>query len=232
MNMRSFAAMSIILSPAAPSVRSSVPPPLALLSEGLEEVRAAGSRDMAAALAFTLARAAVAKGRGVVMSVTRAWLGEHGRPYGPGIRGFQACEGFLLVEAATEALALWVMEQALRSGGAALVIGTVDGAELAQTRRLEFAARDGGGSGVLLRGRAGDLSAARRRWTITTCASSGDAYDSRAPGRMTIRAEMTRSRTERPGVWMLEQDDETHRLRLADRLAGDGQGAIGRTYVA
>ncbi|WP_271085003.1 hypothetical protein [Brevundimonas sp. NIBR11] len=209
-----------------------VPPPLSPLSEGLEEVCASRVRDMTGALAFALGRAATGTGRGVVMSATRAWLGENGRPYGPGLAGFGARDGFLLVETKTEGLALWVMEQALRSGGAALVIGTVDGAELAQTRRLEFAARDGGCSGLLLRARCGDLSAARRRWRITTLASDGDVFDERAPGRMTIRAEMTRSRMERPGVWMLEQDDETHRLRLADRLAGDGLGPIGRTQYA
>lgn len=228
MNMESFPAMSDLSS--APA--DAVPPPLSLLSEGLEEVCAGGARDMTGALAFGLGRAALDAGRGVVMSATRAWLGENGRPYGPGLAGFRARDGFLLVETKTEALALWVMEQALRSGGAGLVIGTVDGAELAQTRRLEFAARDGACSGLLLRSRSGDLSAARRRWRITTFASSDDRFDERAPGRMTIRAEMTRSRMERPGVWMLEQDDETHRLRLADRLAGDGLGAVGRTQYA
>jgi protein ImuA len=119
------------------------------------------------------------------------------------------------------------MEQALRSGGAYIVMGAIDGADLAQTRRLEFAARDGEAAGVLLRSRTGDLSAARRRWRISTLASALDPFDPRAPGRLSLRAELTRSRTERPGVWMLEQDDETHRLRLADRLAGDGLAAIG-----
>ena len=228
MNVESFPAMSVhpLSEPEA------VPPPLSFLSEGLEEVCAGGIRDMAAAFAFSLGRASLDAGRGVVMSVTQAWLHENGRPYGPGLQAFQAREGFVMVETRTEALALWAMEQALRSGGAALVIGTVDGAELAQTRRLEFAARDGGCSGLLLRARSGDLSAARRRWRITTFASDGDAFDDRATGRMTIRAEMTRSRTERPGVWMLEQDDETHRLRLADRLAGDGLGPISRPRYA
>ncbi|MGV3579751.1 ImuA family protein [Brevundimonas sp.] len=216
----------------SPSAPDPVPPPLSTLSEGLEEVCAGGARDVASALAFALGRADVGAGRGVVLSATRAWLGENGRPYGPGLAGFRARDGFLLVETKTEGQALWVMEQTLRSGGAALVIGTVDGAELAQTRRLEFAARDGACSGLLLRSRSGDLSAARRRWRITTLTSFGHRFDERAPGRMTIRAEMTRSRMERPGVWMLEQDDETDRLRLADRLAGDGLGAIGRPQYA
>ena len=228
MNMESFPAMSVPVS----SEPEAVPPPLSPLSEGLEEACAASVRDMAAAFAFALCRASTGQGRGVVLCTTRNWLRENGRPYGPGLAGFEARDGFLLVETPSEALALWAMEQSLRSGGAALVIGTVDGAELAQTRRLEFAARDGACSGLLLRSRSGDLSAARRRWRITTQASEGDAFDDRAPGRMTIRAEMTRSRMERPGVWMLEQDDETHRLRLADRLAGDGLGPIGRTRFA
>jgi protein ImuA len=228
MNMEPSLAMSIH----PPPDLEAVPPPLSLLSEGLEEVCAGSVRDAAAAFAFTLGRASLDAGRGVVMSVTQAWLHENGRPYGPGLQAFRARNGFVLVETRTEALALWAMEQALRSGGAALVIGTVDGAELAQTRRLEFAARDGGCSGLLLRSRSGDLSAARRRWRVTTIASGNDAFDERAPGRMTIRAEMTRSRMERPGVWMLEQDDETHRLRLADRLAGDGLGPISRPQYA
>jgi protein ImuA len=221
--------MSNALSPTS----ESVPPPLSPLSQGLEEVCATGVRDMTSALAFTLGRKSrEGGGRPVVFSATRAWLSENGRPYGPGLRGFQARDGFLLVEARTEGQALWAMEQALRSGGAAVVLGTIDGAELAQTRRLEFAAREGNCSGVLLRARTGDLTAARRRWRVTTFASYGGRYDPRALGRMTIRAEMTRSRLERPGVWMLEQDDETHGLRLADRLAGDGPGAIGRAHVA
>jgi protein ImuA len=206
-------------------------PALSALSEGLEEARADAPRDMAATLAFVLSRSPGAETRGVLLAATRAWLRENGRPYGPGLAAFGRREAFVLVSTRTEAEALWAMEQALRSGGLNLVLGAVEGAELAQTRRLEFAARDGASAGVLLRHRGGDLSAARRRWRITTLASKGDAEDHRAPGRFVLRAELTRSRLERSGIWMLEQDDETHRLRLADRLAGDGPGAVGRLAV-
>jgi protein ImuA len=220
----------------SPSPRTPVSPALSLLSEGLEEVCADGPRDMAGALAFALARTVGAGGgiggRGVALIAPRNWLREHGRPYGPALAGLGSRDGFLLVTTRTEGEALWATEQALRSGGLDLVLGAVDGAELAQTRRLEFAGRDGAAAGVLLRARTGDLSAARRRWRISTVASEPDPEDPRAPGRLTLRAEMTRSRTERPGVWMLEQDDGTHRLRLADRLAGDGLGAVGRPHAA
>ncbi|MBU1346538.1 MAG: hypothetical protein KKA16_06250 [Alphaproteobacteria bacterium] len=187
---------------------------------------------MAGALTFILARAGRASPRGAALVAPRSWIQEHGRPYGPGLAALGRRDGFVLVTTRTEAEALWAMEQALRSGGLDVVLGAVDAAELAQTRRLEFAGRDGASSGVLLRGRAGDLSAARRRWRISAVASAPEPDDRRAPGRATLSAELTRSRTERPGVWMLEQDDETHRLRLADRLAGDGPGAVGRPHAA
>ncbi len=215
---------------------SHLSPALSPLPQGLEEVCAVAPRDMAGAFAFTLARGRESSGKGGgrkgVLAVTKDWLREYGRPYGPGLEAFGRRDGLVLVTARTAAECLWAMEQALRSGGADLVVGAIDGADLAQTRRLEFAARDGDCAGVLLRARTGDLSAARRRWRIATLASAADADDTRAPGRLTLRAEMTRSRTERPGVWMLEQDDETHRLRLADRLAGDGLGAVGRPHAA
>lgn len=205
------------------------------LSEGLEEVCAAGQRDMAGALVFALARLSEADDRPVLMAVTRAWRGESGRPYGPGFRtsgvGRRAA-GLVLAAVQTEVEALWAMEQGLRSGAVSAVLGTIEGATLAQTRRLEFAARDGACAGVLLRRTQGGLNAARRRWRITTRASEAGLYDERAPGGVRVEAELLRSRTERPGVWRLEQDDETYRLRLADRLAGDGLGDRGRTGLA
>ena len=205
-----------------------VPPPLTDLTTGLEEACAAGPRDMATALAFALARAPEEDRRSVGLAVTRTWLQEHGRPYGPGMNGIGGRRALMLLVGRTETEALWAMEQALRSGGLALVLGAIDGADLTRTRRLEFAARDGAAAGFLLRTRTGDLSAARRRWRVASVASLGDADDARAPGPMRLMAELTRSRGERPGAWMLEQDDETHRLRLADRLAGHGHGPVGR----
>ncbi|CAN5420803.1 hypothetical protein BH09PSE1_BH09PSE1_25270 [soil metagenome] len=205
------------------------------LSEGLEEVCAAGTRDMAGAMVFALARLPETDHRPVLMAVSRSWRGEHGRPYGPGFRAAgveRRGAGLVLAAVSSEVEALWVMEQALRSGAVAAVLGAVEGATLAQTRRLEFAARDGAAAGVLLRRTQGGLNAARRRWRVTTLASYGASHNDRAPGGFRLEAELVRSRTERPGVWRLEQDDETHRLRLADRLAGDGLGERGRTGLA
>ena len=189
----------------------------------LEEACASGPRDMAALFLFAFSRRLEGDRRPVLMTATRAWLGEQGRPYGPGLPG----AALILAPVTTAAEALWTLEQALRSGAVSLALGAVDGATLAQTRRLDFAARQGGCVGLVMPRGLDGLSAARRRWRISTSESAADPDDARAPGPARLIAELVRGRGERPGAWMLEQDDETHRLRLADRLAGDGLAAIG-----
>ena len=191
-------------------------------SAPLEEACPVAPRDMAATVAFALARRGEGDDRPVLIAAPRAWFAEHGRPYGPGLRGMS----FLLTPTATPAEALWVLEQALRSGAVGLALGAVDAASLAQTRRLEFAARHGEARGVILPRTLEGLSAARRRWRIQSASSAIDLFDVKAPGPSRLNAELVRGRGERPGVWMLEQDDETHRLRLADRLADRGQDAV------
>jgi protein ImuA len=196
--------------------------------EALEEVCASAPRDGAATLLFALSRRCGGDDRPVLIAASRAWLGENGRPYGPGLPGV----ALILTPVATAAEGLWVLEQALRSGAVSLALGAVDGASLAQTRRLVFAAKEGAATGVMMPRRPDGLSAARRRWRITAALSAPDRDDPRAPGRTRLVAEMTRGRGERPGVWMMEQDDETHRLRLADRLAGFGPPPIAGTGAA
>ncbi len=188
----------------------------------LEEACASEPRDMAVLLLFALSRRIAGDRRPVLMTAPRVWFREHGRPYGPGAAGVP----LILAPTTTAAEALWTLEQALRSGAVALALGAVDGASLAQTRRLDFAARQGEAVGLILPRRLDGLSAARRRWCISTRGSATDPDDPRAPGPARLVAELVRGRGERPGTWMLEQDDETHRLRLADRLAGDGLAAI------
>ena len=191
--------------------------------EPLEEACAAGAGDAAALVAFALSRRLEGDGRPVLMTATRAWLCEHGRPYGPGLSGIP----LIMVPVTTAAEALWTLEQSLRSGAVSLALGAVDASTLSQTRRLDFAARQGGSVGLVLPRGLDGLSAARRRWRISTLASAVDPDDAKAPGPARLAAELVRGRGERPGAWMLEQDDETHRLRLADRLAGIGLAAIG-----
>ncbi len=188
----------------------------------LEEACAPLPRDVGAALLFALSRRPEGDARPVLLALPRPWLGEYGRPYAPGL----TWPAPLFVRAATTAEALWALEQGLRSGAVSLALGAVGDATLTQSRRLEFAARHGGAVGVTLSRGLDGLSAARRRWRVSTLMSAGDPDDPRAPGPARLNAELVRARGERPGAWVLEQDDETHRLRLADRLAGVRPAAI------
>ena len=182
----------------------------------LEEAAPAQGRDLPAAFAFALSRLAEADSRPAMIVTPRRWIAANGRPF-PRVGG-----ELLLVLPKNDAEALWAMEQALRSGAVAGVIGTIEKATLTETRRLDFAARLGKCGAVLLRSGNDGLSAARRRWRIATLPGAPDPFDANAPGRPRLAAELVRRRDGPPGAWILEQDDATDRLRLADRLRDSG----------
>jgi protein ImuA len=193
--------------------------------EALEEVAPGAPQDLPAALAFVLHRALQAPDvRPIAFVATQAWLNEHGRPFGWGWRGLGlGHERLMLVKAAREAEALWALEETLKSGAVAAALGPVLAPAFVATRRLDFAARAGQARALLLRARPpADLSAARLRWRIGSAPSAAHPLDPRAPGAARLKAELVRSRTGQGGVFMLEQDHETHGLRLAAELADHG----------
>lgn len=200
------------------------PPPSPLL----EEAAAARGRDRAACLAFALARLPEDSPKPLIFVLPHRWLSEHGRPCAQGIGG----GALYLATPPNAAETLWTIEQALRSGAFAGVIGAVDGATLTQTRRLDFAAKLGNTACILLTSDTAGLSAARRRWRIAALPSAANPFDAQAPGRLRVHAELIRRRDGPPGAWLLEMDDETNRLRLADRLRHNGLVEHGRTIPA
>ncbi len=200
---------------------------------GLEEAAGAEARDWAPAAAFALHRAGAGDDpRPVVFVATRAWERERGRLSVRGLLGLGAGE-VLLVRAERDEAALWALEEALKSGAVKGAVGTVLAPSFTATRRLDFAAREGRAVAVLLRAAPdGGLSAARRRWRISALASARHPFDPRAPGAARLRAELVRRRDGPPGAWTLEQDHETHRLRLAAGLADHGLVQGGRARAA
>src|SRR5579872_4340660 len=214
-------------------VASSPPDPATYprASEPLEEVGAASPADAGAALAFAVLRLAEADdARPLVFVTTGLWRRERGRPFARGLARLGLSPARLVwVRAEREADALWALEEALKSGAVAGGLAPIEAPPFVATRRLDFAARAGEASGVILRvGPAGDLSAARRRWRIAAAPSAVHPFDARAPGAARFSAELVRRRDGPPGAWMLEQDDETGRLGVVAGLAGDGLDAIGR----
>jgi protein ImuA len=206
--------------------------PLPLAGERLEEVAPLTGPDFACAFGFALARLAeAADPRPMVITASKTWLNERGRPFaqGTGVAGSR----LLLVATAKEDQALWALEEALKSGAVAGGLGIAEEIGFVTTRRLDFAAKAGRASAVLLRPKpVEDLSAAHLRWRISPLASAADLLDIRSPGAVRWRADLVRRRNGPPRTWDVEQDDETHRLRLAAGLAGDGLVADGWAVAA
>jgi len=193
--------------------------------EALEEVAQAAPQDLPAALAFALYRALqTPAARPVAFVATQAWLNEHGRPFGWGFAWVGlGHDRLILVKAAREAEALWALEETLKSGAVSAALAPVGAPAFVATRRLDFAAKAGKARALLLRpGPQVDLSAARLRWRIGSAPSALHPMDPRGLGPVRLKAELVRSRTGLGGVFMLEQDHETHCFRVAAGLADHG----------
>jgi protein ImuA len=198
-----------------------------------EEVAAAQPQDVGSALAFSIWRALEAAdrqddGRPMAVVVTPLFQNERGRLFGWGARRLGLPqERILLVKARREAEALWALEEVLKSGAVAAALAPLEAPSFVATRRLEFAARAGQASALVLRTQPpADLSAARLRWRVSAAPSALNPLDARAPGPARLSAELARSRNGRCGHFTLEQDHETGRFRLAAGLADHGLAAV------
>jgi protein ImuA len=103
-----------------------------------------------------------------------------GRLYGPGLAAFGLDPARLILVTPPSAIdMLWTMEEALRLGAFAAVIGEIDGRisafNLTATRRLQLAAEKHGHPALLLTGHAADgVSAAVTRWRVASLPSRPD----------------------------------------------------------
>jgi protein ImuA len=193
------------------------------LATALHAVRAAEVGDVPAAHGFALAMAACSGRRGGMLWVATALhVREWGLPYAPGLARY-GCDpaGLLVVEAKRPAEAGWVLEEALRSGAFALLVGAGLAVDFTASRRLALAAADRATPCLLVdaparRGARTDASAASTIWHVAARLSAGDDFDADAPGHPRWRAELIRSRGSAPaGPWELDWDEGTHRFALA-----------------
>lgn len=124
-----------------------------------------------------------------------------------------------------DAEALAVMEEGLRYGGLAAVVGEVRRADMANLRRLQLGAEGSGTAALLLRRwrRQGAdplaaVSPAVTRWRIGCAPAAPLAFA--GLGRARWQVALARQRGGPPHIWTLEAPDAEARLALAAR-SGD-----------
>ncbi|WP_119418966.1 ImuA family protein [Desertibaculum subflavum] len=154
----------------------------------LHEIEAPG--DDMAGIGFALALAARAAGGGPILWCQAGSAPDPGPLYGPGLRQFGLSPAALLVvRPAKPRDVLWAMEEGLRAGTVAAIIGQGVVPDMIASRRLQLAARMHGRLAILVLPRrlAASPSSAETRWTASA-APSAEGPENRLPRwRLTLR---------------------------------------------
>ena len=149
---------------------------------------------------------------------TVLWCRRDGDLYGPGLAAFGLTpERLIVVRARRPADVLWAMEEALRSGAPAAVLGEAVTVEPTAARRLQLAAETGGVTGLLLTGDGGMRLPAASRWRVATAASAEDGGFLAVAPRWQV--ELLSCRGGRPAEWTMEWQDGAGRT-AANATAG------------
>ncbi|MGE0659086.1 MAG: ImuA family protein [Reyranellaceae bacterium] len=157
------------------------------------------------------------------------------RPYAIGLQPYFDPSRLLLVEADSPEQLLWTMEEGLRSGVAAAVLGEVKSADLTATRRLQLSAESTATPALLLR-LPGALrtSAALTRWQISSApaASTPGLHDIARP-RLRVSLRRARGLTDdHERSWMMEWCHEKGDFAVVsqtlDRSAGPPRPQLAR----
>lgn len=220
-----------------PGVPDAVPlglPPIdAALPEGgltrgaLHEAMGAGPDTEHAAAATLFLAGLLARLTGPVL-----WVLRQADLFAPGLAGAGLSpDRIIFVEAGKDVLP--AMEEGLRHGGLAAVVGEVAGRlTLAASRRLQLAAEQTGVLALLLRRSQGfddpllrEPSAAVTRWRVAALPSQPVSVP--GLGRARWRLDLLRCRGGEPGSWIVEACDEKGHLRMVPDAA-DGPAAPAR----
>lgn len=202
-------------------------PERGLARSGLHDISPHAYGDIPAAMRFALAMAI----RRVSDPVERRpllWcrvvreVREYGNLYGHGIESMGLPRHrFVTVTLKRPVDALWVAEEALKSGAVAIVIADVDAkhTSLTATRRLSLAAQTGKAAGLLVftTPQSGATSS-HTRWIASASRSQPPPYDPHAPGKPSWNLELVRARGGRPGAWVVEWQNASHRFNLVSKL--------------
>ena len=206
-------------------------PETGLARAGLHDIAPHKYGDNPAAMAFALA---LAHGRLQVIGEKRPLLWcrietevrEHGNLYGHGLETLGLSrQRFLTVTLKKPVSLYWTMEEALKSGCLAAVIGDAapQHETLTTTRRLSLAAAQGKSAGLLvfIRNYEGSTSSASR-WQVATAPSQAPPLDGKSPGSPSWHLVLNRIRSGKPGQWTVnwQKHHATHHFTLAPGLSG------------
>jgi len=203
--------------------------PWAGLPRGVHEI--AASLNDPAGVGFAAILLAARPGP-ILWCRSRRTAVESGSLYGVGLARFGlAPERVIQVEADKPADLLWAMEEGLRAGKYASVVGEGAAPDLTASRRLQLAAESRGGVALLLSacprapsvGRSPPL-ACMTRWLA---ASAPTIPEAGGPGGPRWALELRRCRGGgRPQSWIVEWDDATLSLSLVSPLADRSLAAV------
>jgi protein ImuA len=204
-------------------------PAQGLVRNGLHDVSPRAYGDMPAAMGFTLALALrrlsdTQERRPLLWCRLEREEREYGRLYGHGLERLGLARArFVTITLKKPAALMWTMEEALKSGALAVVIGDADAAQadLTVTRRLSLAAAAGKSAALLTFARPdASATASHTRWLAGSAASRSPPHDPWAPGLPAWSVDLTRARGGRPGAWILEWHHALHRFSVVSGLSG------------
>src|SRR6202044_584593 len=202
-----------------------------LADDALHEIVPAQPADRAAAMGFALALAArfLSQRPASALVISEGFAAdESGALYGPGLVAHGlALSRLVFVRAPDAALAFWAIEEALKCGAPAVVIGEIwslKGYSLAASRRLLLAARKGRTPALLILasayGQAERLSsAAETRFEIAAAPSAATpaAAGLDLPGPFACGARLIKARLARAGPFVDAVDSPSKDGRPSER---------------
>jgi protein ImuA len=208
-----------------------------LASDGLHEIAPAAPADAPAAFGFAMSLAArfmAARGLAGMLAIEDFALLQGGFPFGPGLVAHGLDLSRLVFVRAPDAPALFqTMEDALKSGALAVVIGEVwrlQKYDLAVSRRLTLAARTGPTPALLVAPTAHGAAlstAAETRFEIAAAPSAREAPAAGRPlpGRPAFNAKLVKARLGGPAEAALDIE-QSFRLVWRNEEQGFDEPAI------
>lgn len=109
------------------------------------------------------------------------WIGLHrdvDKLCPSGLQAYLDIDDLIIVEAVSRGELLWAADQALRAdGGFCVILEMPDTLSLKESRRLQLAAEQGGGIGLLILRGGVSTSAAQTRWYCAPVAAAAPTWD-------------------------------------------------------